>query len=772
METEGPRGLRMGSHPEEFGLSGVVTVDSPSPVLRSGREAVDSLLGLSRKFGVRSSLYLLVVGLTIAILVCVLRLWEADLAVPLCDQGDSLCAQAWMKSILEHGWFLHNPDLGAPWGSDLYDFPMADDVHFFTIRLLCMFVRAPGMLFNLYVFLQFPLIACSACFVMRQLGIDSSLALVGSILYAFLPFHLFRGMSHVFLASYYLVPLQVLMVIRLGQGPIRDNRPPLRRRLMGFLGLLLFCFIVGGAGIYNAFFGCFFVLLAGIYALLQGRGWTSLQKAGFICVTTCAAVLVHLAPQMSYLLHNGLNPEAVIRSSSEAEVLGLKLAHLLLPVSGHRDAYFAQLKDRYLSGGILNNENRDASLGLLGSAAFLFLLIHLLRRKSDQQNSQRRALDTLAIVNLGAILLGTIGGFGVLFSLFISSWIRAYNRISVFVAFFAFAGAALAIDPLVRHLANRPWGRLLSIGASIGLLSFGIWDQTCPDMAPNYESLASNRLSDAAFVGALERDLTPGAMVFQLPYLIYPEAMSFGRCEAYDHLKPYLVSHSLRWSFGGFRGRPADALVHMLSSLEPVKMLRTLVLMGFEGLVIDRFGYDDRAAGLERTLSALLGQSPQISNDGRWSSFTLDGFKAKLKTQISEGHWRQAATDMSSPILPLFGAGFLTEERPPDGSFRWAEARADLILTNSEGFPRTVEIEFDADRLSVEPVHLDVIYASGHSKLLIGYGRQRFHLRLTAEPGFTLLRFECDGKPLAELRDSRQLVFRLSNLTVLPESVP
>ncbi len=299
-------------------------------------------------------------------------------------------AQSWMKSIQDHGWFLHNPDLGAPWGSDLYDFPMADDVHFFTIRLLCIFVHAPGLLFNLYILLQFPLIACTACFAMRRLGIDSGLALVGSILYAFLPFHLFRCMSHVLLASYYLVPLQVLLVIRLGQGSVRDNRPPLRKRPIGILGLVLFCFIVGGAGIYNAFFGCFLFLLAGIYALLQGRGSIGLKTAGLICLTTSAAVLLHLAPQISYRVHNGLNPEAVIRNASDAELLGLKLAHLLLPIDGHRVAYLARLKDYYLSGGILNNENCDASLGLLASGGFLFLLVHLLCRKCAHPNPQRR----------------------------------------------------------------------------------------------------------------------------------------------------------------------------------------------------------------------------------------------------------------------------------------------------------------------------------------------------------------------------------------------
>ena len=278
--------------------------------------------------------------------------------------------------------------------------------------------------------------------------------------------------------------------------------------------------------------------------------------------------------------------------------------------------------------------------------------------------------------------------------------------------------------------------------------------------------------SDALFVRELENELTPGAMVFQTPYMVYPEGMSFGPCKSYDHLKPYLVSTDLRWSFGAFRGRPGDSFEHMLASFEPEEMLRVLVLVGFEGLLMDRYAYADRAVQLEQEVEALVGSSPKVSRDGRWVFFALNGFKQELKSKISAGHWEQACKDLASPILPFFGTGFQPEEGPPDATFRWGETNAELRLTNAEGFARMVEIEFDADRLSTEPTHLEVTYPSGSSTLLIGYGEQRFHLRLQAEPGSTVLHFACDGKPLANSIDHREMVFRLRKLTVLPESVP
>lgn len=716
--------------------------------------------------------YLLVSVLTFAILTLVLRLWDADFAVPFCDRGDSLCAQAWIKSAQDHGWFLHNPDLGAPWGADLYDYPLADDVHFLVIRGLSLVIRSPAVLFNVYFLLQFPLVACTGLFVMRRLGVAGGLALVASILYAFLPFHFLRGLNHFLLASYYLVPLQVHLIIRLGQYGQCIQSSPSRQAVLGWVLRLLLCFLVAGAGIYYAFFGCLFFLLAGLYSLYQSRSWRGVCAAALLSIATLSFVALHLAPQIAYLRANGKSPEAIVRSPSDAELLGLKIAHLLLPIEGHRSAYLAQWKARYLANGYLNNENLDASLGLIGSAAFLFLLVRLLRPRNVDAGPHLRAVDTLAIMNLAAVLVGTVGGFGILFSLFISSWIRAYNRISVFIAFFGFLGAALALTPFCRRLMRHSVGKWLLRFGLAAALTLGIWDQTSPTMIPDYAGLAAQHDSDVAFVRDIEAELPAGGMVLQLPYVAFPEAQAFGRCEGYDHLKPYLVSQGLRWSFGAYRGRPADSYVHMLSSIPPADMVRAIVVVGFEGIVIDRFAYQDEASEIEHNFSAVLNQTPRTSRDGRWTFFSLGELRAKLKSMIGEGHWQQAKRDLSKPILPVFGAGFAQEEGPPDAAFRWCKSHAELWLGNSEGFSRTVELEFNADRLATEPVHLEVVWPTGKKVFLFGYGKQRFHIRLEVLPGAMPVQFYCDGTPVSSSTPSREMVFRFANLTVLPESVP
>src|ERR1700689_2143792 len=61
---------------------------------------------------------LLAATLATAIGVIVLEVWQANLRVPLYSSpgGDETFGLAVIKSILEHGWYLSNPNVGAPLG--------------------------------------------------------------------------------------------------------------------------------------------------------------------------------------------------------------------------------------------------------------------------------------------------------------------------------------------------------------------------------------------------------------------------------------------------------------------------------------------------------------------------------------------------------------------------------------------------------------------------------------------------------------------------------
>ncbi|HEV3445519.1 MAG TPA: hypothetical protein VG099_12805, partial [Gemmataceae bacterium] len=105
---------------------------------------------VSRRFLKTGADYALALGLCFVILVITLKLRRADLHVPFAYHGDSLFTQLWIKGMIENGWYLHQERVGFPGGSDLYDFPMADNFHFGVLKLLTLFSSDTAIVFNVF----------------------------------------------------------------------------------------------------------------------------------------------------------------------------------------------------------------------------------------------------------------------------------------------------------------------------------------------------------------------------------------------------------------------------------------------------------------------------------------------------------------------------------------------------------------------------------------------------------------------------------------------
>src|SRR5262249_33302472 len=171
-----------------------------------------------------------------------------------------------------HGWFLDNPALNAPEGLNFRDVPTSDNNFYLVlIKLLGLLTTNYALISNLLYLLSFPLTTGLALYVWRHFGLSRPVALSGSLLYSFLPFHFWRGQNHIFLASYYLVPLAVMLVLwvclrRLSWGGWRKQQGHL-------LAGLVICLLLGSTGYYYAFFTCFLLFVAGVIAWVEKVHW-------------------------------------------------------------------------------------------------------------------------------------------------------------------------------------------------------------------------------------------------------------------------------------------------------------------------------------------------------------------------------------------------------------------------------------------------------------------------------------------------------------------
>jgi phosphoglycerol transferase len=136
---------------------------------------------------------------------------------------------------------------------------------------------------------------------------------------------------------------------------------------------------------------------------------------------------------------------------------------------------------------------------------------------------------------------------------------------------------------------------LAMVGAAT-LVFVVLVDQTPPIITRRQtEQTARTVDSDSRFTREIESRLPPGAMLFQLPVVDFPEAFP-GAC--YDHFRPYLFSRHLRFSFGAVKGRARDEWVHALNSVSAEEAIGILTRYGFAAIYVDRAQYQDRGQEL------------------------------------------------------------------------------------------------------------------------------------------------------------------------------
>ena len=468
---------------------------------------------------------------SLALALVVLQVWRQPFSYPFNYDGDGPYYLMLAEGLKRHGSFLVNPDLGFPFGQVLYDAPEnLDFLHLVVLRFLTAFSSAP-VATNLFQLLTFPTIGGVAHVVLRRLGIHRLLAGSLAVLYVFLPYHLQRRSSHLFLSSYAMVPVLVLLALTL----LTDRPPSVDPRHRRNWWTIAACV---GLAMTGPYYAAFVVLLWGIsagFAALARRSVVPLVRAATMIAVLGGVALLELVPNLRYWRDHGRNDAVVTRSPHETEIYGIRLQQLLMPRWDHRNGVLAKIGLRSLRGPFLAEGTQ--SLGIIGAVGFLgllgFVLLRAVRSGPSADRSVDRSADPsevpaastspivgddpgpttttlsrLAFLVIVSLLLGIVSGFG-----FFVSWaglrpIRSYNRIMLVIAFCALAAIGIVVSRwLDRRAPRRPW---LPAAVAAGLLLVGLWDQTSPNDATYRSSGRQTWEIDRGFYGEMARRLPAG----------------------------------------------------------------------------------------------------------------------------------------------------------------------------------------------------------------------------------------------------------------------
>jgi hypothetical protein len=309
---------------------------------------------------------------------------------------------------------------------------------------------------------------------------------------------------------------------------------------------------------------------------------------------------------------------------------------------------------------------------------------------------------------------------------------------------------ALVLLFLVERLSvvTQHWkrGAVWAAAALIGL--FGFFDQTPPRRWARHatEAIQARLRDDARFTAALESKLGPGAMLFQLPVLDFPETANVGAMDSYAHLRPFLHSTTLHFSFGAVKGRPQERWQRAALRIGLPHLFQELERSGFAAVMINKKAYSDRGAAI---LSALAAK-------GRTAAL------AETEELIAV-----ALIPSREPMLPpLFEKGWSNEEIGGAADWRWSLGDADIVLINPLPKSRSQRVTFELRTIQPRQVEVFLDSQKLYSAQVIARdeGSAQVELPLVLHAGTNTLHFRTDKPGTSpDATDTRRLAFRLIN---------
>ena len=500
------------------------------------------------------------------------------LDAPLTTSGDAMGTAALLRAVSE-GDFVpfaskHVSRLAAPAVANWDDFAIPEELLYFLWGTLA---RVTGVFAAMNLGLATASVgaALSLYAVARRLGARWEWAWAAGALYGLTPYLFARNVSHFQLSFFWHLPWNVLVSAWLAS---RRGVPLGSRRFAAAAGIVAVTALLNP---YYLFFCAQLHALAvlGRWARQRHVDWKTPLALG---LTAALCFLSVNRDTLAARWTRGPNPHAVERDPTDVETHAFKPSLLVAPSNQtHRWKAMRILGGTFQRQALTTSEFPSGYVGLVGAAALLAVLLAFL------VGLARSRLDFTARTGAAALwLMGSagVGGLGSALAAAGFLFLRSTNRVSVLILALALLGAARLAGRLTRR-----WPWLLSAALALGLSAFGVYEQTPPRVA-DVAVLASNEeLFEGNALGeALEREFPPGSALFQLPAMEFPEVPPVNGVDVYEQFRPYVFTRTLRFSYGGMKGRPEADFQREAARLEPAALVPALQAKGFSGVYLDQ----------------------------------------------------------------------------------------------------------------------------------------------------------------------------------------
>jgi hypothetical protein len=668
---------------------------------------------------------------------------------------DALETLARFKVHAEAGlsWFWdHSCErLGAPFGADWSAYPTPDVLVFFLFGSIA---RLIGLMpaSHLAVLFAHLMALWVFYFCSRALGHRPLFAAAGALLFAFSHFITWRGLSHFSLALCYVVPATLFTAWVVGGG---DGL--VRRR-----GVRWACVATGiGTGLGSPYFGLMFVLLLALaigYQCLTHRSLRNL-KVGIasLCVFGVTFVVCHHAALIALVRDQD---DIMLRTYQMTDMFALRPLELFVPPAYHPIPPLRKASQAY--GALLDwkGELGGPYLGMVGCVGVVVVLAWFARDLLRGRASLRPAY---AMTIVAVLLFAMPGGGTNVLALSVTEMFRASNRFSVYIL----AVALFALTSLASRHCRRP-ARMVPLMITVAIVAFGIWEQMLPVLDKEQIRERGKAVKLDRELGALkERHLPPGAKVFQLPPVPFLEQLPIGGMTDYQHLRLYINTDTLRFSYGHLVNAPEMGWMRRVANLPPAAMYRELSAAGFSAIAIQREAYPDSGDALMHALQSAGAGMHADMEIHRVMPITpaANPVLPEVRGPNRYAPWAGVYEEDITRLALLAMRGWTLIERKGDSLWRWATRQGTVMIWNPACESRRFRLRFSAWGLTTDEVSLTV---GGNEiwRARMEPKRLPVVLDLDISDVETVLEWNYDGRLVRPLGEKRLLGFMIADLSI------
>ena len=520
--------------------------------------------------------------------------------------GDNIFIMALSKLITKEGLTYCSKYVGYPQidTNCFADFTLNNSItQFWIIKFFSFFSKNPFINSYCHGFFAIFLIAFSANFCFRKIGISKFNSTLLAVLFA-ITNNKIAYFSYVAVGNYFTIPFIILMSFWVIEGKlvfVKTNENGLTKispNKYFYYSLIISVF----ASTTNAYYGyaCIVLLALSGFIFFIGNAKSyqllfSLISSLFIFVII--AILINSSVLIFWMEHGFIGSSS--RLAMESIFHEMAIAPLMLPIEDHVIKSFGEFAVQFKKAFFIHGgEKNFHQLGLFASIGFCSLLVFslsslfLIHKNTlkyrfyglEFTKEKYYVLSVLASLNLLLVVFFCSGGF-YLFLHFYFSQIRATARLNVIFIFLALTFFGIIFDQLISQkkiFKKTIFTKIfITIVCSLALVD-AIGGPT--KISKNFVNHKKNYESHKAFVENIEQSLPVGSKIFMMPVKGFPEV----KYDDYQSTIGYIFGKELKFSYPSAKYRKSHLWQREVADLKFQDFVKEVRKKDFTGIWIQR----------------------------------------------------------------------------------------------------------------------------------------------------------------------------------------